>query len=127
MPILVVEPPFTRVIIDMMGPLPPTSAGNKYLLTIMDVTTRYPEAVPVSSMHARTVVKHLIQFFTHFELPKELQSDRGINFTSNLFAQTMKDLGITHILSSAYHPQTQRALERHHQTLKSMLKKFFFL
>ena len=60
-PIPAVEPPFSRVMIDVVGPLPPLSAGNKYLLTIMDVTTRYPEAIPVRSIHAKAIVKHLIK------------------------------------------------------------------
>ena len=75
-PIPAVEPPFTRMMIDVVGPLPATSAGNKYFLTIMDVTTRYPEAIPVRSIHAKAIVKHRISFFTHFDMPKELQSDQ---------------------------------------------------
>ena len=46
-PISAVDPPFTRLMIDVVDPLPPTSSGSKYLLTIMDVITRYPEAIPV--------------------------------------------------------------------------------
>jgi len=90
----------------------------------MDATTRYPEAVPMSSAKASAIVKQLLAFFTKFGLPKEIQSDQGSNFTSNLFKQTMCELGVRQVLSSAYHPQSQGALERHHQTLKSMLRKF---
>ena len=53
-----------------------------------------------------------------------VQSDRGTNFTSKLFEKTMTEWGIKHVLSSAYHPQSQGALERHHQTLKTMLRAF---
>lgn len=60
LPIPAVEPPFTTIMIDIVRPLPPSWAGNKYLLTIMDVTTRYPKAIPMRSMHAKPVVKHLI-------------------------------------------------------------------
>ncbi len=123
-PIPAVAPPFTRVLIDIVGPLPPSRAGHKYLLTIMDVTTRYPEAIPLRSTHTKVVLKALLNFFTHFGLPSELQSDQGTNFTSRLFNQTMAEWGIRHILSSAYHPQSQGALERHHQTLKNMMRAF---
>ena len=126
LPIPAVEPPFTRVIIDMVGPLPRTSSGKKYLLTIMDVTTRYPEAIPTSSSQAKPVMKQLLGFFTRYGFPREVQSDRGVNFTSNLFKTTFKELGVSQILSSAYHPQTQGSLERHHQTLKSLIKKFCY-
>ena len=123
-PIPAVEPPFTRVLIDIVGPLPVTSMGNRYLLTVMDLTTRYPEAMPIRSIHAKVAVKNLLTFFTRFGFSKEIQSDRGINFTSNLFAKAMKDLNIYHIVSSAYHPQSQGALERHHQTLKRVLRTY---
>ena len=123
-PIPAVDPPFTRILIDMVGPLSTTKSGHKYLLTIMDVTTRYPEAIPLRSTHARVVLKALLNFFTHFGLPLEIQSDRGTNFTSKLFEKTMTEWGIKHVLSSGYHPQSQGALERHHQTLKTMLRAF---
>ena len=108
----------------MVGPLPTTKAGHKYLLTIMDVTTRYPEAIPLRSTHARVVLKALLNFFTHFGLPLEIQSDRETNFTSKLSEKTMAEWGIKHVFSSVYHPQSQGALERHHQTLKTMLRAF---
>ena len=108
----------------MVGPLPSTSDRNQFLLTIMDATTRYPEAIPMSSAKAKPVVKQLLAFFTKFGLPKEIQSDRGANFTSHLFQQSMRELGVTPVLSSAYHPQSQGVLERYHQALKSMLRKF---
>ena len=55
----------------------------------MDVTTRYPEAVPLRSINAKFVIKALLNFFTHFGLPAEVQSDQGTNFTSKLFKKTM--------------------------------------
>ena len=125
-PIPAVDSPFTRVLIDIVGPLPTTRSGHKYLLTLMDATTRYPEAVPLRSFNAKFVVKALLKFFTHFGLPAEIQSDQGTNFTSKLFADTMTEWGIKHITSSAYHPQSQGALERHHQTLKNMLRAFCY-
>ncbi len=52
----VVEEPFSRVIIDCVGPLPRTREGNEFLLTIMDVTTRFPEAIPLRNIKACTVI-----------------------------------------------------------------------
>lgn len=123
-PIPVMQNPFERILIDIVGPLPKTSSGYSYLLTILDVATRYPEAIPLRTMHAKVVVKELLYFFTKFGLPLEVQSDQGTNFMSKLFKESLRDLGIAHIVSSAYHPQSQGALERYHQTLKSMLRKF---
>lgn len=71
---------------------------------------------------APAVVKALLKFFSLFGLPKTIQTDQGSNFMSRVFAQVMKQLDITHCCSSAYHPESQGAIERFHQTLKSMLR-----
>ncbi|XP_013419899.1 uncharacterized protein LOC106180458 [Lingula anatina] len=55
-------------------------------------------------------------------IPKAIQSDQGSNFMSGLFQQVMHELGIRQYKSSAYHPESQGALERFHQTLKTMIK-----
>ncbi len=54
-------------------------------------------------------------------MPKEIQSDQCSNFTSGIFQHAMHQLGIRHVMSSAYHPQSQGALEIYHQTLKTMI------
>ena len=66
----------------------------------------------------------MLKFFFLFGLPKVVQTDRGSNFMSCVFARVMKQLGIQHNVSSAYHPESQGALERYHQTLKSMLRAY---
>ena len=63
----------------------------------------------------------MINFFVKVGLPRTIQTDKGTNFTSKLFKRVVEQLGITHIQSSAYHPQSQGALERFHSTLKNML------
>ncbi|XP_063856508.1 uncharacterized protein LOC135098191 [Scylla paramamosain] len=123
-PIAVPSEPFHKIIIDIVGPLPKTKKGNEYILTILDPTTRYPEAFPIRKINTNTIVSKLNHFFTTFGIPQTIQSDRGTNFTSVLFTEVSKELGIAQTLSSAYHPQSQGALERFHQTLKGLLRKF---
>jgi hypothetical protein len=123
-PIPAFEEPFSRVIIDCVGPLPRTSSGFKYLLTIMCASTRFPEAVPLRNIKAPTISKALVKFFTLFGLPKTVQSDQGSNFMSGVFQQVMHELQISQVRSSAYHPESQGALERFHQTLKTMLRSY---
>ena len=123
-PIPVVGEPFERVLVDCVGPFPRTKSGNKFLLTIMCSATRFPEAIPMRKITAPAVVKALVRFFSIFGLPKVLQTDQGSNFMSRIFAQVLKQLNIAHCHSSAYHPESQGAIERFHQTLKSMLRKY---
>jgi len=123
-PIQVPCEPFQKIIIDCVGPLPKTTKGNQYILTVMCPTTRYPEAFPLKNISAKSICKNLVHMFTTFGIPQEVQSDRGSNFTSELFSKVLQELGIKQTLSTAYHPESQGALERWHQTLKSMLRKF---
>lgn len=84
----------------------------------MCASTRYPEAVPQRSIQAKTIARELIMFCSVFGLPRVIQSDQGSNFTSKLFKEVTKELGIEHQLSTAYHPESQGA----HQ--KSLLRTY---
>lgn len=121
-PIVVPEEPFSHVVMDCVGPLPRTKSGNIYLITMMCITTRYPEAFAVRNIRAKTVVARMLQFFSTFGLPRVVQTDNGTNFKSDVFEQFCKEHGITHKVSSPYHPQSQGVIERFHLTLKQMLK-----
>ena len=92
----------------------------------MCASTRFPEAIPLRNIKAKTIVKALVKFFTLVGLPKSIQSDQGSNFMSGSFQQVMYELGIKQYKSSAYHPESQGALERFHQTLKNMIRSYCF-
>lgn len=121
-PIPVIGEPFEHVIVDCVGPLPktkPNSRRNQFLLTIMCIATRFPEAITLCKITATVVIKSLINFFfSTFGLPKVVQTE-GTNFLSKLFTQVLKTLGISHWHTSAYHPESQEMLERFH-LLKSI-------
>uniref|UniRef100_A0A8C6Q2V0 Integrase catalytic domain-containing protein n=1 Tax=Nothobranchius furzeri TaxID=105023 RepID=A0A8C6Q2V0_NOTFU len=125
-PIPVIGNLFDHIIVDCVGPLPRTKTGKRYLLTSMCSATRFPEAIPLSSITSKSVVKALSTFFSLFGLLRVLQTDQGSNFKSELFKQVAKTLGIQHVTSSPYHPESQGALERWHQTFKTMLKKYCY-
>ena len=125
-PIPAFDEPFSRILIDCVGPLPRTKSGNEYLLTVMCTSTRFPEAIPLRNIKTKSIVKALIKFFTFVGLPKSVQSDQGSNFMSGIFQQVMHELGIKQYRSSAYHPESQGALERFHQTLKNMIRLYCF-
>ena len=110
----------------IVGPLPRTKSGNEHLLTIMCTSTRFPEAIPLRNIKTKSIVKALIKFFTFVGLPKSVQSDQGSDFMSGIFQQVMHELEIKQYRSSAYHPESQGALERFHQTLKNMVRSYCF-
>ena len=81
-PLPAVQEPLNRVIVDCVGPLAKTRSGNQYLLTIMCASTRFPEAIPLRNIKAKTIVKALTKFLTLVGLPSSIQSDQGSNFMS---------------------------------------------
>ena len=125
-PIPAFDEPFSRILIDCVAPLPRTKSGNEYLLTIMCTSTHFPEAIPLRKIKPKSIVKALINFFTFVGLPKSVQSDQGSNFMSGVFQQVIHELGIKPYRSSAYHPESQGALERFHQILKNMIRSYCF-
>ena len=122
-PLPIVEEPFHRIAMDIIGPLPRSRKGNRYILVICDYATRYPEAFPLRSIDAEHVAEQLTQFFSRVGVPKEILTDQGSNFTSKLLAELYKLLSIHPIRTSPYHPQTDGLVERFNQTLKAMLRR----
>jgi len=123
-PIPVMDEAFSQLIIDIVGPLPKTSSGHVYALTIMCTATRFPEAIPLRTCTATAVSKALLKFFTQFGIPKTVISDQGTHFTARVIDQVLEQLGCEHRYASAYHAQTQGALERFHQTMKTMIRTY---
>lgn len=123
-PLPVISVPFQRIAMDIVGPLERSSAGHQYILVISDYATRYPEAFPLRSITTPKVINALVQLFSRVGIPEEILTDQGTNFTSRLMKLLHRQLGITAIKTSPYHPQTDGLVERFNQTLKNMLRKF---
>ena len=122
-PLPVISEPFSRIAIDIVGPLPVCpKTGNRFILTVLDLATHYPEAIPLLDHTAQRVATALAGVFSHFGFPEECLSDLGSEFMSELMQIFMQDFKITQIRCSAYHPETNGACERFHRTLKSMIR-----
>ena len=122
-PLPFVDEPFQRIAMDIVGPLPRSSACNRYVLVVCDYAKRYPEAMPMQAVDAEAVAEELVKMFSRVGSPQEILTDQGSNFTSQLLAELYRLLHIRPIRTSPYHPQTDGLVERFNQTLKSMLRK----
>ena len=123
MPLPVIEEPFSRIAMDVIGPLPRSNSNNKYILVICDYATRYPEAIPMRSVDAERVAEELIGLFSRVGVPREILTDQGSNFMSKLLGELYRLLHVHPIKTSPYHPQTDGLVERFNGTLKTMLRK----
>nr|GFA61355.1 reverse transcriptase domain-containing protein [Tanacetum cinerariifolium] len=108
--------------IDFMGPFP-SSKGNKYILVAVDYLSNWVEAKALHTNDARVVVKFLKSLFSRFGTPKAIISDRGTHFCNDQFARIMSKYGVTHRLSTAYHPQTSGQVEVTNRGLKQILER----
>ena len=115
----VIEEPFQRIAMDIVGPLPKSRAGHKYILVICDYATRYPVAVPLHSIDAEHVAEELMQVFARVGIPQEILTDQGTNFTSQLLKEVYRLPHIQPIRTSPYHPQTDGLVE----PLRAMLRR----
>ena len=123
-PLPIMEEPFQRLAMDIVGPLPRSRAGNRYILVLVDYATRYPEAIPLKTIDAEVIAEQLASVFARVGIPQELLTDQGTNFTSKLLKELYKLLHVQAIRTSPYHPQTDGVVERFNQTLKAMIRKF---
>ena len=113
---------FTDISIDLVGPLP-TCQGQRYVLTIIDKFTRWPEAVPIPDITAVSVADALISsWISRFGVPLYITSDQGRQFESEVFKQIAKKLGFQRVRTASYHPQSNGQVERLHRTLKTAVR-----
>ncbi|KAL7877197.1 hypothetical protein SRHO_G00038400 [Serrasalmus rhombeus] len=123
-PLPVVDTPFERIGVDVVGPLEKSRSGNRFILVICDYATRYPEAFPLKVVTAKQVASCLLQLFSRVGIPREVLTDQGPNFMSRILKQVYDLLGIKRIRTTPYHPQTDGLVERFNQTLLNMLRRF---
>nr|GEV07396.1 reverse transcriptase domain-containing protein [Tanacetum cinerariifolium] len=108
--------------IDFMGPFS-ISKGNKYILVAVDYLSKWVEAKALHTNDARVVVKFLKSMFSRFGTPKAIINDRGTHSCNDQFSRVMAKYGVTHRLSTSYHPQTSGQVEVINCGLKRILER----
>ncbi|TKJ32064.1 MAG: hypothetical protein CEE38_23710, partial [Planctomycetes bacterium B3_Pla] len=114
--------PMERIAMDIMGPLPRSTRGNKYILVVGDYFTKWIEAYALPNQEAKTVADVLTrEFFSHYGTPMEIHADQGRNFESAIFQEVCKIFDIRKTRTTAFHPQSDGFIERFNRTLQQML------
>ena len=118
----VINRPFEFISADFVGPLKRTPTGNRYILNVIDHATKYIESYPIPCANTEYTVKAFTDLFSRHGVPNKLLTDRGSTFTGEGFESFLNDMGVQHLCSSPYRPQTNGAVERANGVLKDMLK-----
>ncbi len=112
------ETPSNKVAIDIVGPLPLTENGSRFIFTLQDNLTKFIFAKALPRHTTADIVLTLLEFFAYFGIPQNLLSDNGSDFCSELAEQLYNKFKIHHIRCTPYHPEANGSLERTHGLLK---------
>ena len=116
--------PFEIVGIDLCGPYPETDSGDRYLFTLTDHFSSWPEAFPIKNKSAETIAEVLLEkVIPRHSCPRLIISDRGTEFNNSLVAHITSKLKVAHIRTSAFHPQSNGRAERFHRYMVESLAK----
>ncbi|GBM94250.1 Transposon Ty3-I Gag-Pol polyprotein, partial [Araneus ventricosus] len=117
--------PFERMALDILGPFPVTTKGNRYVLVLMDYFTKWPEAIPIPDQEASIVAEELVRsWISCYGVPMILHSDQGTNFNSALFTKLCELWGILKTRTTALHPESDGMVERFNRTILNHLSLF---
>jgi transposase InsO family protein len=120
MPLTIFPPakPFEFIAIDVLGPLPVTKRGHRFVLCITDCFSKLSVAVPMHDQTASTVSCELVdRWVAVFGIPLTILSNNGSAFASKFFGVLTHVLGVRHVFTPAYRPTTNGQVERWNATL----------
>ena len=117
--------PFERWGFDLIGPLPETERGNKWIVTAIDYATRWPVAQALPDATAETLAEFVVhRIYRDYGSPKEIITDRGANLWAPAMEEAYDLLGAKHRGTTPYHPRTNGAVERFNGVIGKMLTKY---
>lgn len=109
-----------------MQPYSRFNRGHKYILVVIDVFSKFLWAIPVKTKTGRNVTDAMkVILLKPGALPKNLQTDHGVEFFNKDFKALMEKYGINHY--STYSTTKASVVERVNRTLKNLMWKQFSL
>ena len=116
--------PFYHIGIDVMGPLPRTLTGKRYIVVAIDHFTKWPEAQALEEADASSIAQFLYEdVICRHGVPVKMTTDRGSEFVNDLIAALTRTYKIRHIKTTAYHPQGNGQTECTNRIIKDILAK----
>ena len=115
--------PMERIHMDILGPLPLSKKGNKYVLVLIDQLTKWLECFPLPSQNAELVAKVAVDgFFSRFGCPLELHTDQGKNMDGNMIRSLCDLLQIAKTRTTPYRPCSNGQVERYNRVILQTIR-----
>jgi transposase InsO family protein len=121
-----VHSPMDRINIDTIGPLPEDADGNKYIVVIIDVFSRYAELYATKDATAVTAAKCMVHWIGHYGIPGELLTDNGKQYTADVIEQLCELLQLDHLTIMPYSHQENAIVERANREVNRILRAIVF-
>ena len=117
--------PMEFICMDLVGPIhPPSSRGNKYVLTVIDMLTGFTMAVPIRNKNVETICEaYQDNIYCVFGGSSKMLMDNGSEFKNKEMKEVCETLGVKHIFSPVYTPQSNGHLEGWHRFFKACIAK----
>ena len=117
--------PWDVLAIDYVGPLPLTPRGNRHILVLTDLFTKYVEVIPVRDLTAEECARQILNnFIARWGCPSSIHSDQWRTFESEVFRQLTRKLEIHKTRTSARNPKCNGQCERFNRTLLGMIRAY---
>ena len=117
--------PMDRLDTDILGPLPTSDSGMKYILLVQDQFTKWTECYAIPDQTAETVAHKIVfEFIARFGTPLTIHSDQGSNYESHLFKQICSLLEVNKVHCTPFHPQANGGVEVFNKTILNMISMY---
>jgi len=117
-----VEPVFNHFYVDALGPLFNHRTEYNYCLVFLDHTSRFPHAVALRNLTAKSCCEAMLSLWQFTGLPTKVTSDRASNFTGELTQEFLRRIGCSPIWCTPRHPEAN-SVERTVGTIKAMISR----
>jgi transposase InsO family protein len=115
--------PLEYVAIDILGPLPKTGHGNRFLLVMTDRFSKLTRTVPLRTTTALVCARAFCDHWVYsYGAPRHVLTGNGPQFTAKFFLAVCRELGVAKVFTTAYHPQTNGQVERFNRTILNSLR-----
>lgn len=122
---IVVDQPFEKVGLDLIGLFPPSKSGNRFVIIAVDYLTKWVIAQSIPRAGTKEVEDFLVKrVVLQHGAPLAIITDRGKCLTSGFAEKLFRAIQTHHLVTSSYHPQCNGLVERYNHTFADMLSMY---